>query len=60
MAARSDDSDGFPAPSRTHGEDPIRSMQPAAEGVNLAREVVEPLLRRADLLAQLLRIGVRT
>ncbi|WSQ12869.1 hypothetical protein OG604_36705 [Streptomyces sp. NBC_01231] len=60
MAARRDDSDGVPARSPAHGEDPIGSLQPAAERVHLTQEVVEPLLRRADLLAQLLRIGVRT
>ncbi|MFJ6393795.1 hypothetical protein ACIQJT_40155 [Streptomyces sp. NPDC091972] len=60
MAVRSDDSDGFSARSRTHGEDPVGNLQPAAERVHVARDVVEPLLRRADLLGQLLRIGIRT
>ncbi|MFH9188462.1 hypothetical protein [Streptomyces sp. NPDC017673] len=60
MAARRDDSDGFPACSRRRDEDVIGSLQPAGEGVHVTQEVVELLLHRADLLAQLLRIGVRT
>jgi hypothetical protein len=32
-------------------------MQSAGESVDVMGEVVEPLLRRADLLSHLLRIG---
>jgi hypothetical protein len=57
MAARRDDAEGFPNRSRRPGEAPIGSLQSAAERVHVRQEVVEPLLRRADLLSQLLRIG---
>ncbi|CAM5711479.1 hypothetical protein AQI96_26350 [Streptomyces canus] len=57
MAARHGDAEGFPNRSRRHGEAPIGSLQPAVERVHARQEVVEPLLRRADLLSQLLRIG---
>lgn len=57
MAARGDDSEGFPSRSRRHGQTPVGSLQPAVERVHVRQEVVEPLLRRADLLSQLLRIG---
>ncbi|MDH6436559.1 hypothetical protein M2158_005099 [Streptomyces sp. SAI-144] len=57
MAARRDDSEGFPNHSRRPGEAPIGSLQSAAERVHVRQEVVEPLLRRADLLSQLLRLG---
>ncbi|MDQ0605017.1 hypothetical protein QF037_009362 [Streptomyces canus] len=56
MAARRDDKDG-PARFRRHGEAAIGCLQPAGERVHVTQEVVEPLLRRADLLSQLLRIG---
>jgi hypothetical protein len=56
MAVWRDDADG-PARFRKHGETPIGSLRPAGERVHITQEVVEPLLRRADLLAQLLRIG---
>ncbi|MFI1358076.1 hypothetical protein ACH4TV_31500 [Streptomyces sp. NPDC020898] len=57
MAARRDDSDGFPARSRRHGEAAIESLQTAGQRVHVRQEVVEPLLRRADLLSQLLWVG---
>ena len=57
MAACHDDSGGFPARSRRHGEALIGSPQPAGERVLIAQDVVETLLCRADLLSQLLRIG---
>ncbi|TQJ37001.1 hypothetical protein FBY34_8768 [Streptomyces sp. SLBN-115] len=60
MAARRDYSDSFPARSHRHGEYPPGSLRPEGDRVHVTQEVVEPLLRRADLLAQLLRIGVHT
>ena len=57
MVARRDGSDGLPPPSRGHGGTSAWSPQPAGERVRVMPEVVEPLLRRADLLSQLLRIG---
>ncbi|WP_406155006.1 hypothetical protein OG806_02520 [Streptomyces sp. NBC_00882] len=57
MAARRDTSEGFPNCSRRRGEAPIGSLQSAVERVDVRQEVVEPLLRRADVLSQLLRIG---
>ncbi|MFD3504376.1 hypothetical protein ACFWWT_40495 [Streptomyces sp. NPDC058676] len=51
------ESDGFLACSRRHGEAAIGSGQTAGEPVDVICEVVVPLLRRADLLSQLLRIG---
>lgn len=57
MAARRDGPRGFRARSRPYGEAPPGSPQPAGEPVHITQEVVEPLLRRADLLRQLLRIG---
>jgi len=57
MVARRDDSGGFPARSRRNGAAPLGSLECAVERVRVRQEVVEPLLRRADLLSQLLRIG---
>lgn len=57
MVARRGDSGGFPAHSRRNGAAPIGSLESAVERVHVRQEVVEPLLRRADLLSQLLRIG---
>ena len=57
MVARRDDSGGFPAHSRRNGAAPFGRLQSAVERVDVKQEVVEPLLRRADLLSQLLRIG---
>lgn len=57
MVARRDDSGGFPAHSRRNGAAPFGSLEIAVERVHVRQEVVEPLLRRADLLSQLLRIG---
>jgi hypothetical protein len=57
MVARRDDSGGFPAHSRRNGAVPFGRLESAVERVHVRQEVVEPLLRRADLLSQLLRIG---
>ncbi|MEU1194079.1 FCD domain-containing protein [Streptomyces sp. NPDC005859] len=57
MAARRDDADGCSARFRRHGGAPAGGLQSARERVHVTREVVEPLLRRSDLLSQLLRIG---
>lgn len=57
MAARRDGSDGLTGGSRVSGVASGGSPQPAAERVHVTLEVVEPLLRRADLLSQLLWIG---
>ncbi|AVH54843.1 hypothetical protein C4B68_02425 [Streptomyces dengpaensis] len=57
MAARHHESDGFPACSRRHREASVGSVQPAGERIQVRYDVVDPLLRRADLLSQLLRIG---
>ncbi|MFG2026313.1 hypothetical protein [Streptomyces sp. NPDC048825] len=56
MAVRHHESDGFPVCSRGTGG-AVESMRSAGEGVCATCEVVEPMLRRADLLYQLLRIG---
>lgn len=69
LAARHHEPDGSPVPmcSWGHGTGAARSTQspersatggvgPATEGCPLC-EVIEPLLRRADLLSQMLWIG---
>lgn len=57
MARRHHEQDGFRVRSRRHREPAIGSMQPAGQPAYVLDDVVEPLLRRADLLSQLLRIG---
>ncbi|PAZ17339.1 hypothetical protein CLM62_02875 [Streptomyces sp. SA15] len=57
MARRHHERDGFRARSRRHREAAIGSMQPAGQRAYVLNDVVEPLLHRADLLSQLLRIG---
>ncbi len=58
MVAHRDGSDGFPPPSRRRGGGASAgSPQPAGQRIHVMPEVVEPLLRRADLLSQLLWIG---
>lgn len=57
MARRHGKPDGFPVRLWSQGEVAGGSKQFAEERVHLASEVVAPLLRRADLVSQLLRIG---
>jgi hypothetical protein len=57
MAARPHESDGFPACSRRHGEATVGSRQSDGESIDVTCDVVLPLLCRADLLSQLLRMG---
>ncbi len=47
----------FPACSQRHGNAGMARTQSAGEPVCVMCEVVEPLLRRADLLSQLLQLG---
>ncbi|GAB2865289.1 hypothetical protein GCM10027074_35810 [Streptomyces deserti] len=56
MAVRHHGADDFPVCSRLHGAGVIGSMHSAGAGVCAMCDVVEPVLRRADLLTQLLRM----
>lgn len=57
MAALHDVPDGFPAHSGRRGAAPVEGLWAPGEHVHVTRDVVEPLLRRADLLSQILRLG---
>jgi plasmid replication initiation protein len=58
MAARRDGPDDSPARSRGYGgRATAGTWQPAGDHVHVRQDVVETLLRRADLVSQLLRIG---
>lgn len=57
MTVRHHEAGGSPRSQRDGQEAVVVSVQPVAEGAHISSEVVEPLLRRADLLSQLLSIG---
>jgi len=57
MTVRHQDPGGFPRFQEDGQEAAEVSVPPVTERVHLMRDVVEPLLRRSDLLAQLVGMG---